>query len=302
MLIEVFIPTYNHEKFIKKALQNVVNQQTNHQYSIVISDDCSTDNTVKEIEHFIVSNKTNSITFLKQDKNVGIMENYYRYLNQTDADIILFCEGDDYWFDKSKLQKEVDFLKNNENCGVVFCAINNMEHQTEKILSVRGDVGKKGAYYLKDILPHNTLNTLSAVAIKNVLKHNYPKWYTQCNTPDGPLYFISLGDKYYIQYLDFIGTNYRSTGGIWSRLNKIEQQKSSIETYQILLKNMDDKVKKYCKQSILKSLLTLAKEYRKEDFSKSLNYCKKVISYPYFGWKKLVYIFALPLVLINIFD
>jgi len=301
MLIEVFIPTHNHEKFIAKAIDSVVNQTTSYQYSIVVSNDFSTDNTSKEVEKML-KKYSDKIRYINHTENIGIMNNYYQYLNASEADIILFCEVDDYWVDEAKLEKQVDFLVSNENCAVVFSATKNIEYSTEETVRIATDLGGKNKYYLHDILPHNTLNTLSAVGIKNTIKKSYPDWYTQCNTPDGPLYFVLLGTQYYIQYMNFIGTNYRINGGVWSGLKKIDQQKSAIETYEVLLKNLNEKDKKFCKLAILKSLLTLVKEYRKVDFKMSLFYCKRIITYNSFSIKKLIYILLLPLVLLDVFD
>lgn len=299
MKIEVFIPVYNHGKFIQKAIKSVLEQETTYNYQVVVSNDCSPDNSLEQIQE-IASQNTDYVTVINHEKNVGMMNNYYQYLNATDADIILFCEGDDYWVDKNKLQRQVDFLLANEKCAVTFCATSNITFDTEEQVRIAKDVGGRGKYYLNDILPHNTLNTLSSVAIRNTMKGKYPEWYKSCNTPDGPLYFAILGDDYYIQYDNFIGTNYRVEGGSWSDLNKIDQQKSSIETYEVLLGGLPKQNTKACHLAILISLITLAKEYRKVDRKTSLEYCKKVVAYPYNGWKKIMYILVIPFIVIGL--
>lgn len=299
--IEVFIPSYNHEKFIERAINSVLEQKSKYDFKIVVSDDFSTDNTASKIKE-ISSRFKDRIINIENNKNVGMMQNYYNYLNNSNADIILFCEGDDEWIDINKLQKQVDFLMENEFCGVVFCSTENIDDKTEKVFRIAKDVGGKGKYYLNDILPHNSLNTLSSVAIRNTIKKNYPSWYKECNTPDGPLYFALLGSKFYIYYMDFVGTRYRVGAGTWSGLNKIEQQKMSIETYNVLLENLPKENHNACKISVMKSLLTLAKEYRKIDINQTFKYSKMLIKYNYFGFKKWLYVLAIPLILIRLFD
>ena len=120
-LVSVCMITYNHEKFIEEAFLGVINQITNFEVEFIISSDCSTDNTEALITKLITnhSNKRIHVKYFNNLKNVGMTSNFVFTLNECKGRYIALCEGDDYWTDSLKLQKQVDFLEANTNYS--FC-------------------------------------------------------------------------------------------------------------------------------------------------------------------------------------
>lgn len=117
-IVSVCMITYNHEKFIRHALDSVLMQKTNFDYEILIGDDCSTDNTVRIIEE--IQNKyPNRIQLFKRKKNMGMCANSYNVMCHARGKYIANLEGDDYWTTENKLQKLYDFLENNLDCSAV---------------------------------------------------------------------------------------------------------------------------------------------------------------------------------------
>lgn len=108
--VSVCMITYNHEKYITQAIEGVLSQQTTFPVELIIGEDCSTDTTRKLCEHYraIFPEK---IKLLLPNKNIGIKENLLETIKQASGKYIAFCEGDDYWTDPLKLQKQVDFLE-----------------------------------------------------------------------------------------------------------------------------------------------------------------------------------------------
>ena len=90
--------TYNHEQFIAQALEGFVMQQTNFDFEIVISDDCSTDTTRAIIEKY---KEKYPLLFkdVSPSKNLGTMANFKQTLEACAGKYIALCEGDDYWTD-----------------------------------------------------------------------------------------------------------------------------------------------------------------------------------------------------------
>src|SRR4030042_2430256 len=112
-LVDVAMGTYNHEKFSAQALESVLSQRTNFSYRIIISDDCSTDNTRAIIMSYAEKHPGKIITIFPQ-KHVGLLHPdrpFIKVLKQCTAKYIALLEGDDYWTEPYKLQKQVDFLK-----------------------------------------------------------------------------------------------------------------------------------------------------------------------------------------------
>ena len=114
--VSVCMITYGHEAFIAQAINGVFIQETNFDIELIIANDCSPDATDTVGQKIIDTHpKAHIIKYTKHPKNIGMMQNFVYALSQCQGDYIALCEGDDYWTDPLKLQKQVDFLeKNNE--------------------------------------------------------------------------------------------------------------------------------------------------------------------------------------------
>lgn len=113
-IVSVIMLAYNHERFIRQAIEGVVKQQTDFEYELVISEDCSTDNT-REICFEYQRRYPKIIRVLYADINTrakyGRIRTGWRANQAIRADWIALCEGDDFWTDPYKLQKQVDVLR-----------------------------------------------------------------------------------------------------------------------------------------------------------------------------------------------
>lgn len=116
-MVSILCSAYNHEKYIEETLESFVNQKTNFEFEVIINDDCSTDNTAKIIKEY-------QIKYPNIIKPIYQEENQYSKGKRMTIDILLplakgkyfaLCEGDDYWVDENKLQKQVDFLEKNSD-------------------------------------------------------------------------------------------------------------------------------------------------------------------------------------------
>lgn len=120
--VTVFCLAYNHEKYIRKALEGFVNQKTDFKYEVLIHDDASTDGTAQIIQEY-EERYPEIIKAIYQKQNqhsqgVKITRTYL--LPKSRGEFVAFCEGDDYWIDNSKLQKQYDVMT--RNSSVLFCA------------------------------------------------------------------------------------------------------------------------------------------------------------------------------------
>lgn len=112
IVVSVAMLTYNHEKYIRQALDSILMQKRSFEIEIVIGDDCSCDNTVKIIKEY-EDIYPGIIRLLPRKKNIGVTANLYEVCKVCKGKYIAFLEGDDYWIDNQKLQKQVDFLEEN---------------------------------------------------------------------------------------------------------------------------------------------------------------------------------------------
>lgn len=118
-LVSILCITYNHKNYIRQCLDGFVMQKTNFDFIAYVSDDCSTDGTteiVKEYEY----KYPNIIKGIYHSKNTNIIGNYFDVVNACKSKYVAVCEGDDYWIDEYKLQKQVDFLESNPDYAICF--------------------------------------------------------------------------------------------------------------------------------------------------------------------------------------
>lgn len=117
--LSILIITYNHEKYIKRAIESVMIQKFFYDYEIIIADDCSQDNTIKIVNEYknIFGDKIKVFTNLR---NLGITKNYEQAFAKCNGDFIAVLEGDDYWISDMKLKLQMEFLINHPECSMVF--------------------------------------------------------------------------------------------------------------------------------------------------------------------------------------
>jgi len=165
--------SYNHEPFIKKAIDSILMQKTTFKFNLVIGDDCSTDKTLKVIKKYY-NNSNDKIHLITSEKNVGMLMNFIRTLNACTGKYISICEGDDYWTDPYKLQKQVDFLEANPEYGLVSTDINLIDKDGNPLpdnnMVIRQRMKRKPFIDFFDLLETNSINTLTVCARADLLK------------------------------------------------------------------------------------------------------------------------------------
>lgn len=171
--ITIIMPSYNKAKYICEALNSVFMQETKYSYSIIIADDCSTDNTCEIVKGY--QNKyPDKILFLKSEKNQGLYKNVLRAYALAKSDYFCVLDPDDYWVDKHKIEKALDFLESHKN----FTIYTSSTYKLDKngIISVYNTLPEKDTSYLdylkgKAVLGH----TLGSVFRNVVFKKGLPE-------------------------------------------------------------------------------------------------------------------------------
>ena len=108
--VSVIFITYNHAKYVERALRSVLEQETDFDFEVIVGEDCSTDNT-REIIKKVSDEYPGKCKLLFREKNLGRPTlNVYQTTMECSGEYIAYLEGDDYWSDRKKLQKQIDFL------------------------------------------------------------------------------------------------------------------------------------------------------------------------------------------------
>jgi len=120
-LIGVCVVTYNEEKFIAECIDSVLAQECTTPIRVYVANDCSTDGTAEVCRSY-----GERIIFLDREENLGIVSNTMLLLDQIrmdGCDYIVMLDGDDYWCDNHKLQKEIDYLREHPEYGLVHTCV-----------------------------------------------------------------------------------------------------------------------------------------------------------------------------------
>lgn len=235
ILVSVYCLTYNHEKYVRSALDGFVNQKTDFEYEVFVHDDASTDMTASIILEY-AEKYPNIIKPIIQKENqyskgVNIIDKYI--LPLMSGKYVAICEGDDYWCDERKLQKQVDFLENHPN--YVACTHNSFVHDQMS--------GKKGLYpkifyncsmSMKRIIKWKKVFQTSSVMYRRNIKGGAPVYMRVINgIRDFNLaLWLRLNGK--IHYMAVPMSVYRrNVEGSWTIRNK-NQNKSALARIEIL--------------------------------------------------------------------
>ena len=232
-LVSVCIITYNHEKYIKRCLESVLEQQTSFPFEVVIGEDCSEDNT-RDIIRYFEKKHPDIIRPIYHVRNVGAARNNFEYcFAKIHSRYIAICDGDDYWTDPFKLQKQVDFLEKNQDCVMCFHRVKSID-QDDRILQEQDAMGEPLFYSWKDIL-HISIPTLSAV-FRNCIDQ-LPKEILRAKS--GDTFLFGMLSKYGgAADLGFIGAHYRiHAGGTWSGKSQVDQYRQAIHTRKLMLQS-----------------------------------------------------------------
>lgn len=166
-LVSICCMAYNHASYIRQCLDGFMMQKTNFSFEVLIHDDASTDGTQEIIREY-VKKYPDVIKPIYQVENqyskgikVSITYNYPR----TKGKYIALCEGDDYWIDPLKLQKQVDVLETDSSIGMVYTKVKLYDDSKKKV------TGSFGGNYrtFEELIQKNTIPTLSVLVRTNLV-------------------------------------------------------------------------------------------------------------------------------------
>ena len=213
--VSVCMITYNHERFIAQAIEGALMQRTDFAVELVIGEDCSTDGT-RAIVRDYGARYPDRIRLLLLERNLGAMPNFIATLSACRGQYIALCEGDDYWTDPCKLQKQMDFLNAHRECSMCFHDVAMQDDISRGERRIHpGFVDGRWFYGLEDLLRTDFIATCSVLFCRASLGE-LPLWYRELPMGDWPLHILNA-EKGTIGYLAETMATYRiHQGGIWS--------------------------------------------------------------------------------------
>ena len=218
--------TYNHEKFISQAIDGMLKQETDFPFEIIIHDDASTDGTAEIIKKYADKYPHIIQTILQKENQYSQKKNIMAIpIKEARGQYIATLEGDDYWTDPLKLQKQVDFLE--KNSEYVCCYHNSMviNDNNEIVQDVLFHNPKD--YSEKELLSASADMATETVVFRNIIE--YPDFFKGVPIGDTVRWHL-MGFYGKAKYLDNVGKSVyrRHEGGVWTRLSYLNKFEKNI--------------------------------------------------------------------------
>ncbi len=247
VLVSICCVTYNHESYISSALDGFLMQETTFPFEILIRDDCSTDNTAEIIQKYVkkypaiikpIFEKENQFS-----KGIRPMPILYK---KAVGRYVALCEGDDYWTDPLKLQKQINLLTKYPESSMSIAYTDVYKNENNTLIYQDTFTGNgKTLQYFEDIVTkyfHTSTYVLETQRILKILDYCEANGVTFSDTV---LRYLLIVDGPFVLLPEVVSV-YRITGhGIWTRLNLSEKFQMSLIMHKGLFKLLSGKYKKH---------------------------------------------------------
>lgn len=278
--VQVVCVTYNQKDYIKEALDSFLMQKTNFKFEVLVGDDCSTDGTSEIVAEY--SKKyPDVIKHIRREKNMGCLANFMDLCESITSKYAAFCDGDDYWSDENKLQKQFDFMEQNEDVNVcahrIFFKGNNCKWGLYNFYSQLKEPfispQKKNVKLNKKITVEDITTEwiqLSALFIRWE-KIKYPLWAKEGTVGDITIQFLHLADKYMFIFDNIMSVYRQGTSDVFACSDNMDLH--FIHTRSEYIRILSNTIKYFDNVYHIKSLPHL--EYRL--WTEIINYTNAII-------------------------
>ena len=264
-LVSISCITFNHGPYLRQALDSFLMQKTSFPFEIVIHDDCSTDDTVDIIKEYT-------------ERYPDIMQPMYEEENQYSMGIsnisgtynfprargryIAMCEGDDYWSDADKLQKQFDYMEEHPECALCCHAAGVVsEDNAFRTVAELKPFAASGVVSAENVISKKENIPTASMFFRSEYAKQLPQWYFDCPVGDIPLQLAMLmhGEAYYD---DKVMSMYRmGRAGSWSehmdgdkaRLKWESHYEAMVRLYNAFDKDTDGRYSAALKEAIARS-------------------------------------------------
>lgn len=281
-LVSVCVQTYQHSKYIEQCLDGILMQKTSFAFEVLIGEDESIDGTRDICIEYADRYPDKIRLFLhRRENNIRINGsptgrfNFLYNLFSTKGKYIAFCEGDDYWTDTHKLQKQVDFLETNPDFAICFHNI-QIIYEDEPRLNRLSNINQQEITSIENLARGNYIYTASCVFRKYLSE--IPDWFYQCPVGDYPLHLLNA--QYgKIKFIDQVMGVYRvHKGGIWEKESWVYKNSKWAYMLDIISNKFNENVNKILNNQLYDSYLQVAEYYfQNGDIEKCKVYLMKII-------------------------
>ena len=258
--VSVLMLTYNFSRYADEAIASVMGQICPFDFELIIGDDASTDGTVELCQRW-TSRYPGRITLLTNERNSGLLANFARTYARCRGEYIAICEGDDYWTDRSKLRRQVEFLDAHPEYSMcVHRVVNYYEGEGSMSLS---NGGQKHDNDIIDLARSNFITNVSAMFRHSNIP-TLPAWIADVATYDYALHMLNA-EHGKIWYMPRCMAVYRKrSNALWSRAGQEKQYRMAMKVRLTLMRHFDgrrDDVAALLRKTYLDNAVALMRHY-----------------------------------------
>ncbi len=286
--VSISLVTFNHEKYIKQAIESILMQKVNFKYEIILGEDFSSD-TTRDIVIEYHTKYPDKIRLILPEQNLGCsgQKIFVQTLQACQGEYIALLDGDDYWTDPEKLQKQVDFLDCHPECAICFHDVTTFFEDGSQKPRKYNDFEPKKISTIENLLKCNFIPTCSTM-YRRGLFDEFPDWYDSIICGDWVLHILN-SQHGKIGYINTDMGAYRvHSHGVFSGISKIKQLHEVITCYEYLNKYLTFKYNKIIKFEKAYKYQDLALAYKDNgDLDNAKKYARKcrelLLSEPFLG-------------------
>lgn len=253
-ILDINIAVFNQAGFLDQTLNSILGQKTRYPFRVLVGDDCSTDGSIEILKKFEM-NYPQQITVIYQKKNLGLNSperNGVILLKNSTAKYIALCDGDDYWNDDHKLEKQLSFLEAHPE--FVGCFHNTEERYDDddnlaSFLYCDYPVARNVSF--ADLSYRNVIPTCSVIYRSRLFE--LPTWYHTLKMGDWPLHLLNAqnGDFWYIPKV--MGVHRLHSKSSWMLQDATRNNKLVLDAY-------DGMIEGFANAASLKNQMVKAKK------------------------------------------
>jgi len=245
--VSVALTTFNHEKFVARAVRSALEQETDFDYEIVIGEDCSQDRTLDVVVE-LAQEFPDRIKLLPTSENLGARRNFVRTIQACKGDYVAVLDGDDYWTSPKKLQTSADFLDRHSECSLCFHSVVLLYENGDEV--PLHPPWRKEIYTIHDLIQRNFIMSCSPMVRRGNFV-DFPTWcYDNPSVPGDWVFLILNASHGRIGYIDRLMGVYRiHDRGEWTSKDHASRLRSTISMFNLL----DEELHHQYKGSIARS-------------------------------------------------
>lgn len=278
-MLSILLISYNHENFIKRAIDSIYDQIDIESSEVIVIDDCSTDNTINIINDSLFNKK--NATLIVNNENYGLVRNYNKGFSLCSGDLIFVLEGDDYWVNPEKLSILSKIMKTESDISMCFHDYQILNHQNilaNRILHT--DISDSKYVTTNDLINDSSIiGNYSVCCYRKKFINKIPDSFWKNNTNDWGLNML-MGTFGHIRYCNQKMSVYRlHNESLWTGVTTLKKYKYILDIIPYYRSIMGvEYVNAFDELEIkIRALIRDVKESTRP-YKKIKNYIRKIIS------------------------